>query len=310
MATTRTARVVDGALPADPRLDALLARVAVDTGRDALSERKQFDLRLPSPGSFGVALDDDDGHLVGYARVVAPSPRALRGAPTMELAVHPHWRGRVEDELLAVVTVCLLQRGARTVTWWLADDDQAVLARTWGFRPQRRLLELRRPVDGFPRRGVPAGVALRAYGGTAAEQAGILATNNAAFAGHPEQGGWDRAELSRRLSAPWFDAADLLLARRRDRIVGYCWLKRHARTDLVELYAVAAHPAAGAAGLGSALVTRSFAVAAERHPGATAQLFVDEANVRARRLYDALGFAAHDHRDAVELDLRVTPTVA
>ncbi len=298
------ARIVEGPAALDDRVVRLLARVVEETGHEALSERKRMDLWDPAPGSFGVEFGADDGELLAYARVVSPPPRTLRAEWTMELVVRPDLIGRVEDELLAVVTVCLLQRRAPTVTWWVHDPRHHELAVSWGFRVDRQLLQLRRPLRGFPARTVPPAVTLRTYRGTAEEQAGLLATNNAAFLGHPEQGGWTRADLLKRIATSWFDPADLLIARRGSRIVGFCWLKWHATSGLLELYAIAVHPTAGVAGLGSALTAEAFRAAALRRDDATAMLFVDAANERARGLYAGLGFEPYDEVHAMAADFR------
>ena len=81
-----------------------------------------------------------------------------------------------------------------------------------GLVPVRELLQMRRSLRDVhdPVRPVP-GVRIRTYAGPA-DDAELLRVNNAAFAEHPEQGGWTEAELAERRNEPWFDPAGLFLA--------------------------------------------------------------------------------------------------
>jgi mycothiol synthase len=128
-----------------------------------------------------------------------------------------------------------------------------------------------------------------------------LALNNAAFAGHAEQGEWDAPILRARLREPWFDASWFLLAERDGELVGFNWLRRHpagrsdpetGRSDpeMGEIYVIGVAPSAQGHGLGRALTIAGL----ERIAAAgltTAVLYVAGENTAAIALYRALGFA-------------------
>ena len=64
----------------------------------------------------------------------------------------------------------------------------------WVWSPVRELVQMRRSLRDVPEPRIPEGVRIRTYAG-AADDAELLRVNNAAFAYHPEQGGWTAAQL-------------------------------------------------------------------------------------------------------------------
>ncbi|MEZ5261944.1 MAG: GNAT family N-acetyltransferase [Acidimicrobiales bacterium] len=283
------ASIVSG--PADldhPPLAALLDRLRAD-GHPGLSERKRLDAAEPARGSFGVLCDDEDGHLVAYARCVPsrhPSPQW-----TMELLVHPHWRERVEPEVLAVLYVRLLTHGGGPLTWWTADPGQERLARASGWRIERTLARWwhRCPGTGgtAARRGrhQPLRRRRRRPGrARPAQQRRLRRT--------PRAGRVDAEDLTRRTRTDWYDPSHITMARRDASACGFCWLKRHAATRLVEVYAIGVDPEQHTPGLGRALLTHALHHFRVPDGGrALAMLYVDEANGPAVALYRRLGFS-------------------
>ncbi len=155
-----------------------------------------------------------------------------------------------------------------------------------------------------------------------------LAVNNAAFAWHPDQGGWDRPRLHTALSEPWVRTDGFLVhdATNPDqpnpaRIDGFCWTKEHpahhdgahddgARDDgahddgagtadpaMGEIYVIAADPSTAGTGLGGALT-----VAGLNHLHSrglrVGMLYVEAINTPALRLYERLGFVVHHSKAA------------
>ncbi len=122
----------------------------------------------------------------------------------------------------------------------------------------------------------------------------MVGHRNAAFAGHPEQGGWDRDTLEQRERETWFDPEGFLLHERDGELAAFCWTKVHDELDppAGEIYVIAVHPRAHGLGLGKALT-----IAGLRHLGGRglteALLHVDAGNPAAVGLYEHLGFGIH-----------------
>jgi mycothiol synthase len=142
---------------------------------------------------------------------------------------------------------------------------------------------------------VPDGVRIRTYAG-AADDAELLRVNNAAFATHPEQGGWTAADLDERRSESWFDPEGLFLAfdEQTDVLRGFHWTKVHSdQTGLGEVYVVGVDPAAQGSGLGGLLTAVGVAHLARRLGGTaepTVMLYLESDNTAALKTYQRLGF--------------------
>jgi mycothiol synthase len=182
-----------------------------------------------------------------------------------------------------------------SVTLWLfqpdADDD--AMAASCGLRPDREVSQLRcslplpEPVPPIPVRAFVPGQDEDAW----------LALNARAFAGHPDQGSWDRTTLAERMAQPWFEPRDLLLCERDGRLVASCWTKVHRqeRPPTGEIYVIGVDPELQGQGLGRAMTVAGLDHLARQ--GLTrAMLYVDATNVPAVALYRSLGFH-QDHLD-------------
>ena len=146
----------------------------------------------------------DDNEIVGYLDL---APGSQVGPPTAELVVQPAARRRGIGSALA--RTGLADGGAGTRIWAHGDLEAArATATALGLTVVRKLLQMRRPLRGLPPATVPDGVAIRTYRG-AGDDAELLRVNNAAFAWHPEQGGWTAADIAERRSEPWFDPAGI-----------------------------------------------------------------------------------------------------
>ncbi|MGH8993024.1 MAG: mycothiol synthase [Acidimicrobiia bacterium] len=305
----------------------LLDAVEAADDHAALGEHKWLDLVNGSGRCFAgiVAEDPPHPHPVGYAHLSANpgaprtpgNPGAPRtpgnpGAPRtpgnpgaphtpgtgahfgLEVAVDPQHRGvGVEVALVDAALELAGAEGGGRLHFWVFRPTQIhdALAHRLGFTRGRELYQMRRPLPHPEAARWPAGVRVRRFIPGQDEEAWLV-VNNAAFAGHPEQGTWDRGTLERREAEAWFDPAGFLLAEDEDGQAGFCWTKVHEGGDPGEIYVIAVDPTRQGTGLGRALVLGGLASLAEQGCR-TGMLYVDASNQAAVGLYRALGFDVH-----------------
>lgn len=226
----------------------LVRRIAEADGIPPTNESADLVISGHRPGSF--LLAESDGTLVGVAVVDA------RDA-TIQAAVLPAYRRRghgtalLREALAAYPRYSVWAFGTRT--------GVPVLARKLGLAPARALLKMARPLRGEPAPTVPRGWTIRAFRPDDAD--GVVATNAAAFAHHPEQGKLTRAEFDDLASQSWFSAEGLLVADRGEgdtSVAGFHWTKRHDEAT-GEVYVLAVHPDHEGQGLGRTLLEAGLA---------------------------------------------------
>jgi len=287
----------------------LLADVRRVDGHDGLSESKQVRLRYAlggvptgpaaggAPGGFLAALafgaDPATPVGVGVAHGVGHD-----GSMAVELVTAPDRRDEgatVAGAILVALLEVLDRRSAAPVRLWAhrastADDR---LASAHGFLPERELVQMRRTL---PVEGTRPPLSVRPFVPGSDERA-WLHVNNRAFAGHPEQGGWDLGTIRAREAEPWFDPAGFLLHEEDGRLAASCWTKIHrsATPPLGEIYVIAVDPDFHGRGLGRAMTLAGLDWLTGAGLG-TGMLYVDGANATALSLYRSLGFTV-DHVD-------------
>ena len=296
--------------------DLLDAVEAVDD-HAALGEHKWLDLVAGSGQCFAgiVAEEPPHPHPVGYAHLSAKpgTPRApgkpgtpwapgKPGTPrapvtgvhfALEVAVDPEHRGvGVEVALVEAALELAAAEGGGQLHFWVFRPTQIhdALAHRLGFRRGRELYQMRRALPHPEAPRWPAGVRVRRFVPGQDEEP-WLAVNNAAFAGHPEQGTWELETLRRREAEPWFEPVGFLMAEDANGLAGFCWTKVH-EDNMGEIYVIAVDPSRQGTGLGRALVLGGLASLAERGCQ-TGMLYVDASNQSAVGLYRALGFDVH-----------------
>jgi mycothiol synthase len=245
-----------------------------------------------------VATDSSSGaeipDIVGYLNLSRPRDG---DAGMAELVVHPQARRRGIGS--AMVRAALAKTAGRNQFWAHGTLDSArATASALGVVPVRELVQMRRSVRDVPASvKPPPGVWIRTYDAPQ-DDAELLRVNNAAFAYHPEQGGWTDVELAERRVEPWFDPAGLFLAfDDSGSLLGFHWTKVHLdRPGLGEVYVVGVDPSAQGRGLGQLLTAVGIEFLARRLNDCddpTVMLYVESDNVAAVRTYEGLGFTTY-----------------
>ena len=243
----------------------------------------------------------EDG-IAGYLNLSnLSSPHA--DAAMAELVVHP--RARRGGIGAAMGRAALAKTAGHNRFWAHGTLPPAqATASALGLVPVRELVQMRRSLRNVPEPRIPDGVRIRTYAGTT-DDAELLRVNNAAFASHPEQGGWTEVQLAERRSEPWFDPAGLFLAFDASSgpegpLLGFHWTKVHPdQAGLGEVYVVGVDPSAQGRGLGQVLTAVGIASLAERLAGPNSPgdprvlLYVESDNVAALRTYERLGFTTY-----------------
>lgn len=258
-----------------------------------LSEAVVLHLRYGGDAASGNLLLYRGAGLAGFAHLDPPDPpsgTAPAGSRSGELVVHPAHRGGGLGRILATALL-EVAAGSEVLVWAHGDLPAAGrLAAAAGFSRARALWRMHRPLaTPLPAPARPSGVTFRTFRPGQDEEA-WLAVNARAFASHPEQGRWTRADLERREREPWFDPAGFFLAERDGRLVGFHWTKIHGAERAGEVYVVGVDPAGQGGGLGRALTLTGLHYLRERGLP-TVILYVDESNTAAIRLYESLGFS-------------------
>jgi mycothiol synthase len=266
---------------------ALVEAARLADGVAPLSEHGMLHLRYDSASQSGGGdyIVAADGEIAGYAYLDPPS---AEGEVTGELVIQPERRrqglGRALTGELAAAA------GGHVLRLWAHGDlpAAAALARAVGFDRFRALWQMRRSLrEPLDQPVLPAGRTLRTFV-PGRDEDEWLSLNGRAFAKHPEQGGWTRHDLELREREPWFDPAGFFIAETGGQMAGFHWTKVHD-PGLGEVYVVGVDPAEQGSGLGRALTLAGLQHLRDLGV-AQAMLYVDEDNVPAIRMYEALGF--------------------
>ncbi|MFI6870430.1 mycothiol synthase [Nocardia sp. NPDC050406] len=280
----------------------VLERAAAVDGVAPVSEQAVLSLSAESPARHLIAAAD--GVVVGYANLV---PAHGEHPAMAEVAVDPERRGQGIGAGLVHAALAAGGPGARV---WAHGDLPAAkaVAQRLKLTVARELWQMRRSLvnSELPELSVPEGIALRTYAGPA-DDAEILRVNNAAFAWHPEQGGWTERDIAVRRDESWFDPAGLFIATDAadpDRVLGFHWTKVHLDENppVGEVYVVGIDPQAQGRGLGRLLTLAGLRYLRDRGLGEVL-LYTEADNTAAVHTYTRLGFAPA-HVDAAYSEAR------
>ena len=280
---------------------ALIGRVTEHDGMNPLSEHVWLHLKEGGdPLGRHLVATDADGRVVAYAHL--DTTDEVDGA-SAEIAVDPEAR-RVGLGRLMVEELIALTSDGRLRLWAHGEQAGAAeLATGLGFRHARTLWQMRRSLYApLPRATYLPDIEVRPFRQGVDEKA-WLDLNARAFVQLPDQGGWVRTDLDRRLREPWFSPEGFLMAWSGDQLVGFHWTKVHGATPpgadghhhaaMGEVYVVGIDPDRRGQGLGRAL-TLSGLHHLRSLDLASAMLYVDATNTAAITLYEGLGFARWD----------------
>jgi mycothiol synthase len=284
---------------------ALLARCEKADGHPALAEPQRAAAARRDLGAEGAlaVLGYVGDELVGCA-FITPAPD---GATAVHVAVDPEHRGDngthdtdtdtdtepIKTELLR--TAIDHAPAAASVRLWLmqaSGKDDAEAARL-GFHPERDLLQMRVPLPLAPEVAASARPVVTRPFEPGRDDEAWLAVNNAAFADHPEQGGWTLEDLHARTTAEGFDPEGFLMVDSDDGsgLVGSCWTKIHRDSTPVmgEIYVISVNPARHSEGWGRALTVAGLEWIS-RQGITVGMLYTTASNTAAVKLYLSLGF--------------------
>jgi mycothiol synthase len=232
--------------------------------------------------------------VIGYLNL---SSGQKDGSAMAELVVHPQARRRGIGA--AMIRAASSKTHGRSRFWAHGTLESArATASALGLVPVRELIQMRRSLHDITEPAMPDGISIRTYAGTT-DDAELLRVNNAAFANHPEQGGWTATDLAERRAEPWFDPEGLFLGfdAQTETLLGFHWTKVHPEEPgLGEVYVLGVDPSAQGSGLGGLLTSVGVALLARRLAGTaqpTVMLYVESDNAAALRAYRRLGFTQH-----------------
>ena len=277
-----------------------LVRLATEEdGVAPLSEHVMLHLRYGGDRQARNVMLTEGGEIAGYAHLDPTDP--VEG-PSGELVIHPaHRRRRLG---LALVQALTAEADGQQLRLWAHGDLPAAsrLAAAAGFERVRALWQMRRSLQTqLDRPQLADGITIRTFV-IGQDEDEWTALNRRAFASHPEQGAWTRADLDLREQEPWFNPAGFFLAERAGRMVGFHWTKihgqdgqetDHAHQAIGEVYVVGVDPGERGNGLGRALTLVGLRYLRSRGLFQV-MLYVDESNTAAIRLYESLGFTHWD----------------
>lgn len=277
----------------------LINRTTAFDGMPPIAEHILLHLRHGGDKADSHLLIEKDNQVIGYAHL---DQTDLVAGPSVELVVDPKHRGAgIGKQLLSkAIEIC-----GNNLRLWVHGEQAAAhaLATFYNFEKIRTVLQMSKSlkdIQVLP--NIDNQISIRSF------LPGIdsnewLELNNKVFKDHPEQGGWQLADLNHRLSEDWFDEKGFFIAEKSGKVVGSTWTKvhgehshdhdgqeqSHAHPAIGEIYITAVDPDYSGVGIGKALTITALNYL--KYQGLQdAMLYVDFDNKAALNLYNSLGF--------------------
>ncbi len=238
---------------------------------------------LPSARLFGerkhVALGMGEYGLLALAQdqIVGVLQTAGEGSSAEIAAVDSSWAQRLLDEYVGGT--------GQQLTVWSKDGLWDPVLAEAGFAEERVLLRM--TVDLPVTFEVDS--RLRFTGFRPGDEHRWLDVNNDAFRGHPEQGNWALSDFAARMDMAWWDPTGLRLGWEGSELVASCWTKITPE-GVGEIYVIGVAESSQGRGLGYSMTHEGLRYLWEDRGCLQASLYVDEANARAVKAYEAMGF--------------------
>jgi len=249
-------------------------------------------------------LVEQGNQVIGYAHL---DQTDLVAGPSVELVVDPKFRGEGVGRQLLSKAIEICGNGLRL---WVHGDQPAAnaLVFSFGFEKIRTVLQMSRALTDIQqlpnvnKKEVDQEIVIRSFL-PGIDSDAWLSLNNKVFKDHPEQGGWQLADLNIRINEEWFDEQGFFLAEINNKIIGSTWTKihgshthqheadeeSHAHPATGEIYITAVDQAYAGRGIGKVLTITALNYL--KYQGlSNAMLYVDFDNKAALNLYQSLGF--------------------
>jgi len=281
----------------------LISDTTVFDNTPPIAEHILLHLRYGGDKADSHLLVEKEGEVIGYAHL---DQTDLVAGPSVELVVDPKFRGAgVGEQLLSrAIEIC-----GKELRLWVHGDQPAAnaLAAYFGFEKIRTVLQMSRAltdIQELPKldKAVGEDIVIRNFL-PGIDSDAWLSLNNKVFKEHPEQGGWQLADLNIRLNEEWFDEQGFFLAEINNKIIGSTWTKihgshthqhegdieSHAHPAIGEIYITAVDQEYAGRGIGKVLTITALNYLKDKGLS-NVMLYVDFDNKAALNLYQNLGF--------------------
>lgn len=253
----------------------------LDLGDDRFNHRWVESLHA-SPECFAGVVATGGGHPIGYLGGIA-----IGDTLRLEALVADH-HGQAPAAVLEAMldnvrTNPLAERSHLEVWGKPAMPWHTAMAEGNGMREVRALHQMRCPlpvvVEALPTRAFVPGE----------DDEALRRVNNAAFEGHPDQGGLTAEAFAHKLAEPGVTPDGIRLFEHEGQVAGFCWTKIHHEQQLGEVYAIGLDPSVHGRGLGAGMTAAGLDWLFEQG-FETGMLYVEANNAPAVRTYENLGF--------------------